>query len=806
MIKNYFKIALRNLLKYKAYSFINIMGLAIGIASCILILLFVQDELSYDRYNEKSDRIYRIALIGALGNTQFNGATTAPPLAEALLRRFPEVEAAARFRSYGFPVIRYQDKVFSEEEFYWADSTFFDVFTVEFIRGDKYSALKEVNTVIITESMANKYFGSEDPVGKVINSDNRRDYKVTGVIKDFPVNSHFHFDFIAALSSYPDSRSDQWLNNNFYTYIVLKEGTDHKIFENKLQPFIREHVAPQVEQFLGISFDELIKTGARYEYYLQPLTDIHLSSDIEGEIEPNSSLAYVYAFSLIAIMILFIACINFMNLATARSSNRAKEIGIRKTLGSNKLQLIRQFLIETIIMALIAVLLAVIIVELIMNPFNQLIGKELSVNYLKNFVFIPLLLGLAVLVGLFAGIYPAIYLSSFDPVRVFRKKSTQKNRNSLLRNVLVVTQFTISIILVIGTVIIYNQVDYIRSKKLGFNKEQVLVVQKTDDIGVYMEAFKDELSRIPGVISASNSFTIFGKQFNNFAIHVQGETAEENHLIWSIGADYDFARTYGLEIAEGRYYSKDYLTDTVGIIINETAVKNFGFTDDPVGKKIYPPGAPDQTPLTVIGVIKDLHFESLQQSIKPMAIFLMRTGQFGRYVSVRLTSGDFEEKIDQIKKTWHKFAGLQSFEYFFFDDDFAKLYESEERTGTLAIVFSILAIFIACMGLLGLASFSITQRTKEIGIRKVMGASVGSIVFLLSKEFIKWVLIANLIAWPLAYLLMSSWLNDYAYRISIDVFPFILAAIFSALIAIITISYQAFKAAVSNPVDSLKYE
>jgi putative ABC transport system permease protein len=805
MLKNYMKIALRNLLKYKAYSFINIMGLAIGVASCILILLFVQDELSYDRFHEKADRIYRVALLGSLGNNQFNGAVTAPPLGEALVRNYPEVESATRIRNYGFPVIRYGDKVFSEERFFWADSTFFEVFSFEFIKGDKYSALKEINTVVITESIAKKYFGGEDPVGKLLNSDNRRDYKISGVIKDFPENSHMHFDFIAALGSYPDSRSDQWFNNSFYTYIVLREGSDYKELEQKLDRFVADHVGPQTEQVLGVPFEDLIKSGAVYRYYLQPLTDIHLKSDIEAELEPNSSLAYVYAFSLIAVLILFIACINFMNLATARSSNRAKEIGIRKTLGSGKIQLVRQFLVETILMAFIAVLIAVIIVELLLNPFNNLIGKELSINYAKNLIFIPFLLLLALVVGVFAGIYPAFYLSSFDPIKVFRKKNVQSNKNSSLRNSLVVTQFAISIILFIGTIVIYNQVDFIQSKKLGFNKEQILVVQKTDDIGVQIESFKDELRNLPGVVSVSNSFTLFGKQFNSSAIRIPGQTSEESHLIWNTGADYDFAETYGIEIIKGRYYSPEYATDSLAVVLNETAVKSLGLGNDPLGKMIYFPG-PVTVGAPVIGIMKDIHFESLQQAIKPMAIFLMPEGAFGRYVSVRLTPGKFGEKITKIKDIWHKFAGAQAFEYFFFDDDFAKLYESEKRTGVIAIVFAILAIFIACMGLLGLSSFSTAQRTKEIGIRKVMGASVGSIVILLSKEFIKWVLIANIIAWPLAYFLMKKWLENYAYRIEIEITPFIIAAIFSALIAIITISFQAFKAAVANPVNSLKYE
>ncbi|HVO75020.1 MAG TPA: ABC transporter permease [Ignavibacteriaceae bacterium] len=802
MIKNYFKVAFRNLIKYRGYSFINILGLAIGITCCLLILLYVLDELSFDKYNEKYNRIYRVAVYGLLGTNEFNGAVSSAPLAETLLREYPEVEQATRIQTFGYPVIRYKDKVFSEEKFYWADSTFFNVFTAHFIKGDPRTALTEPNTVVITESMMKKYFGNEDPVGKTINSDKRKDYEVTAVIKDFPKNSHFHFDFIGSLSSYNDDQ--EWLSENVYTYIVLREDVNPKEFEKKLDEVVKKYVAPKITEVIGIPFEELVSKGAKYYYYLQPLSDIHLNSNIEHEIEPNSSIIYIYIFSVIAASILAIACINFMNLTTARSSNRSKEIGIRKTLGSNRQQLIRQFLVETIIMSVIAIIISIILIELFLPSFNGLIDKNLMLNYFQNLYTLPLLVFLAVIVGIIAGIYPAFYLSSFNPIRIFRKEKI-KSTKSWLRNTLVISQFSISIILFVGTIVVYTQLEYIMNKDLGYNKEQVLVIQKTDDIAAYKESFMEELRNIPGILSASNSHTIFGKELGSSAYQLSDGGERSNNLFWVINSDYFLAETYRIKMAEGRFYSKEFGTDSESIVINETAARALGLGGNAVGKEIYPVGNHGLRK-KIIGVMRDFHFESLHQKIKPLVINLFNANRFGRFVSVRLASGDYKGKIESIKELWHKYAGPQAFEYFFFDEEFAKTYRSEERTGTIAAVFSALAIFIACMGLLGLAAFTTEQRTKEVGIRKILGAGVGSIVILLSKEFAKWVLIANIIAWPIAYFIMRTWLNDFAYRISIPFWSFIIAGLSALIIALLTVSYQALKAAVINPVKSLRYE
>lgn len=486
MLQSYLKIALRNIIRQKSYSFINIIGLAIGITCCILILLYVRDELSYDRYHKHAGRIYRVGLHGIIGTNEINATFTAAPMAEVLMLEFPEVEQACRLRNFGFPVIRYEDKVFSEERFFWADSNIFEIFTIPFIQGDPKTALAKPLSVVITESTAKRYFGEENPMGKTINSDNRRDYMITGVVKDVPHNSHFHFDFLGSLISYEEAANNPlWISNNYQTHILLKKGHSPAALEAKFEDLVRKYVGPQLLQAAGISYDQMVEAGGAYGYFLQPLTDIHLYSHLEGELEPNGDATYVYGFAVIAFAILLIACINFMNLATARSTKRAREVGIRKTLGSNRAQLIRQFLAETVFMTFLSVLIALVMVKLLLPSFNNLAGKQLVLNIFENPWNLAALAGLVIFVGLLAGIYPAFFLASFQPVKVLKSSGLVKTngRSPLLRSVLVVFQFWISIILIIGTFVVRDQMSYIQNKNLGYSKEQVVVIEKTDDIG-----------------------------------------------------------------------------------------------------------------------------------------------------------------------------------------------------------------------------------------------------------------------------------------------------------------------------------
>ena len=807
MFKNYIKIALRNFLKHKGFSFINIFGLAIGVACCVLIVLYVLDEVSYDRYHEKADKIYRVGIRGFVNNSLFHGVVTCSPMAQTLVDEFPEVTAATRLRNFGFPVFRYEDKVFSEEKVFWVDQAFFDVFTVPFIKGNPKTALAQPNTIVLTRSMALKYFGDEDPIGKNLNADKQRDYLVTGVVEDVPHNSHFHYDFLASLITREDSRSPIWVSNNYYTYVVLQEGASSEAFEAKLTELVKKYVGPQIEAALSITLEQFFASGGEWDYFIQPLTGIHLHSHLDYELEPNGDIAYVYIFSIIALGILLVACINFVNLATARAANRAREVGIRKTVGSNRGQLIQQFLSETTIMSFFAVILALLAVQFLLPLFNNITGKELAVPYIQNVLTIPLLLGLVLVIGILAGTYPAFFLASFDPAVVLKTEMSGRSKKSNMRNVLVVFQFTISIVLIVGTIIVSRQLTYIQNRNLGFNKEQVVIVKKTDDIGNQVPAFRQELLKYPKVINATNTNNLIGNEFGNSAYKLAGATGEETHLLWTYRTDPYFVETYQIEMASGRYYKEGRQADQQSAVINEAAVKDLGLTD-PVGKQItaIAPNADRSLTFTIIGVMKNFHFKSLHHQINPLIVHLYGPEGRGRYVSVRIHSENIRETMTFLENTWRKFASNQAFEYEFFDDHFARIYQAEERTGQIFFSFSFLAIIIASLGLFGLAAFVTEQRTKEIGIRKVLGATESGIVFLLSRQFAKWVVLSNLFAWPIAYYFMQKWLQRFAYQTSISAWYFLFAFIVVLFVALLTVCYQTVKAARSNPVELLRYE
>jgi len=805
MFKNYLLVAFRNMRRFKGYSFINIFGLSVGVACCILILLFVRDELGYDRFNVKADRIYRIGLKAALNNNRMDGVVSCAPMAAALVNEVPEVEATTRVWNAGFPVFRYKEKVFSEERQFYADSTFFDVFTVKFLAGDPKTALNKPNQIVLTESMARKYFDDEDPLGKLINSDNRRDYLVTGVIKDVPVNSHFHYDFLTSLLTIPRViNDDHWISNNLHTYIVLRDPKSAEIVEGKINQITRRNAEPLIQSSLGISWDDFMKNGGEYHYYLQKLTDIHLKSQKEFEIEPNGNIGIVYIFSLIAIGIFGVACINFINLSTARSATRAKEVAIRKTIGSNRRQLIWQFLTETILLSTLAVLIAVVLVQFFLPVFNHLAGKSIHFTLLNNIQMIPFFLISILVCGILAGTYPAFYMASFDPVAVLKGESVGFKRKSFLRSLLVVIQFVISVVLIICAVVVYRQMQFIQHKKLGFNREQVVIVEKTDDLDNRLSAFKAELLENPNIYSACNTTNLMGNNFGNNVYRLPGAAGEENHLLWTMIVDEDFAQVFGIELFAGRFFEKDRLADSLGVIINESAAREIGLTD-PIGKELTFPD-PNSPHFTVIGVIRDFHFQSLHHPIRPMLLHKFNSRGRGRYLPLRIANQNVPATLNYIENAWRKYALNQAFEYEFFDDHFARVYLSEQKTADILLTFAIIAILIACLGLFGLATFTTEQRTKEIGIRKTLGLSVPGIVGLLVEKLTKWVLIANLIAWPVAWFVMHKWLQNFVYRTNLQVWIFLLAGVITLIIAFLTVSYQSIKAAVSNPVKSLRYE
>ncbi len=809
MIRNYLRVALRNLRNYKAYSVINIVGLAVGIACCIAIMVYVRDELSYDRFNKFADRIYRPRLLGRVNGHDMNMALSPAAMGPSVYHDLPEVVAYTRLVKSGSTAVRYKDKTFTEEKFFGADSTVFNVFTFPFVAGNSRTALTQPNTVVITESIAHKYFGNEDPVGKILKTGKQDDFIVTGVIKDIPQDSHLHPDFIASLTTMQDSRNPTWLSNNYYTYFLLRRGVNLVEFQKKLDDEVVKYGSPQLKAITGISLEQFRATGNKYGFVLQPLTSIHLNSHLDYEIEANGDIMYVYIFSAIAIAILLIACINFINLATARSEKRAKEVGVRKTLGSIRSYLVGQFMSESILMSIIAVVLAVGIVELLLPFFNRIANKSMSFHLFGNLLTIPVLVCFAIVVGIIAGSYPAFYLSSFHPIDVLRSDTRKGGRKSLLRSGLVVFQFAISIALLVGTFVIFAQLRYVQTRNLGFDKEETIVVSGTNDLSNQLQSFEDELRTNKAVVDLTNSNGIPGNQGGDNACRLEGTSENQYEDIQLMFSDYDFAKTYKLGIADGRFFSKEHPSDSAAVVVNEEVEKSFN-AKGIVGRHLVFPGAGPagaELRFEIVGVVKDFNYRSLHEPIRPLAIRLFpKRGFIGRFVTVRLAPGDHLSTIAFIEKAWKKYAGDEQFSCNFLDENLQKLYAVDQRTSELAGAFSVLAIFIACLGLLGLAAYVTEQRTKEIGIRKVLGASVAEIVVLLSKQFVKWVLIANVVAWPLAYYVMNNWLKNFAYRIDMGFWIFVDSGILALVIALLTVSSHAIKAAIANPVESLRYE
>ncbi len=793
MFRNYIKVAFRNILKNKVYSTINISGLAIGIAASFLIMLFVFDEISYDRYHEKADRIYRICARGMIGDTKIDQAWTCAPLPEALMREFPEVENAVRLTEMRNVSIGYGDRIYDEPMIIRADSTLFNVFSFKLIQGDPATALKKPRTVVISESAAEKYFPDEDPIGKVIAVNGLVRFTVTGIMENIPRNSHFHFDVAVSLSTYGYSRNTNWMSNNFKDYIVLREGYPWKDLEKKFPDFILRNIGQGNENWLG--------AGNYWEYYLQPLTDIHLHSNINGELEPNGNIAYVYIFLVVSIFIIIIASINFMNLTTAKSATRAKEVGIRKVVGSNKSMLIRQFLSESILSSLIALIIAIILINITLPSYRNLIGSPIETGFLENYLILPILTGVTLAVGIVSGLYPSVFLSAYKPVNAIKGIFGKGRRRGFnLRNGLVVFQFTISIFLIVGTIIVFRQLQYFQNKNLGFQKESILVLKEPMRLRGEIVTFKEKILQSPNIKSFSFSTTLPGSEHNNWYIEPEAMPAITLNFI---ATDHDFIDVMKLEMAEGRFFSKEFSTDSTAIIINETASRLLGW-DEPIGKTFRI----DRTTLNVIGIVKDYHYESMHQLVRPMGMLLIPGiyNQGPDYASIKVNTENFPETISFIEKTWKEFASNMPLDYFFFDDYYDQLYKNEQKTGKVFMLFSFLSVFIASLGLFGLAAFVAEQSTKEIGIRKTLGASISSVVVLLSKDFVKWVVVANVVAWPLGFIFMNIWLQGFAYRIDMGFIEFFLAGFIAFLIALITVSFQSIKAAIVDPVRSLRYE
>jgi putative ABC transport system permease protein len=794
MFGNYAKIALRNVKRQKGYSVINIAGLAVGIACTIFILLWVQDELSFDRFHENADRIYRVVFSTSdedLTPTNANGAFGVGP---ALKRDFPEILEVVRIRKMGQGVKRYvgyKDKKYYELRFFFAEPSILSVFDFPLVKGNPDMALNDPNSIVLTEETAKKYFGNEDPMGKTIEADPYNDgnlmlFSVTGIAQNVPSHSHLHFDFLASYSSLKENTDEFSGFYQHYTYALLSGKSAAETLDPKLLDFLHRNW----------------RENPWYTISLQPLLDIRLHSKLRSEVEPTGNILYVYIFSAIAVFVLLIACINFMNLTSARAVKRAKEVGLRKVVGARKNQLVRQFLGESLLLSLFSTSVAVILVIFFMPLFNKLTGKAIALSFLANPSFVLGIAAIAFVVGVIAGIYPAFFLSAFQPIDTLKSRTGYSFSGTVLRKGLVIFQFALSIGIIFATLIVQKQMEYIRARDLGYDKEQIMVIPLNKDLRSNYEGFRNALLEYQGIENATTSSYVPTRGSGHLDFRFEGNEENIGQVIYSV--DKEFIDTYGLKLLAGKNVQNLPADNkTLEFLASELTIQEVGYSSpqDAVGKAV----SVEEYKGHILGVVNDINIYSLH--IEPYSICYVLTPIRGHnYMSVRILPQNVSETISYIQKTWKKLIPYYPLDYFFLDASFEQMHLADKKMGEIFSVFSILAIFVACMGLFGLATYTAEQRTKEIGVRKVLGASVSNIYLLLSREFLKWVALANLIAWPVAYYAMHKWLQNFAYRINIGWEIFLVSAGAALLISVVTVSYQSIRAAVSNPVDSLRYE
>jgi putative ABC transport system permease protein len=801
MIKNYLTTAFRIMLRQKSYSMINIIGLSLGITASLLIILYVVDELSYDKFHRDADRAYRLSFTGRLEGNDFNGATSPAPVAPAIQAEIPEIEEAVRFGLWRTMPISFEDKAFTEKYFLVADSNFFKFFSFPVIHGDPATALKGVDKVAITQSAAKRYFGNENPIGKtLLRGSEKKATEVTAVIADAPANSHIQFDMILSGQSWNYMRDANWTSNNLYTYFRIHPQADINKVKKQLDVMCEKNMGAELEKILGMTFKEFRAKGNDIGLKTQPMLDIHLRSELSEEMVPGGNIQYVYIFIVIAAFIILIACINFMNLSTARSANRAKEVGVRKTIGAFRSRLIAQFIAESMIYSFISTILALAAMAMLIVPFNELAGKSLTLDLFLNPFFIVAIIAFTFLVGLIAGSYPAFYLTSFKPVDVLKGKVRAGFKNSTLRNTLVVAQFTISIALIIGSLVVYKQLTYMQEKDLGFKKENVIQLLHTWSLDKNAKAFKNELAQHPEFAAASYTNQTPPNITWSNAFRKGG--SEQDYLLNVYHADHDQVNVMGFEMVQGRFFSRDFKSDTTAVVLNETAYKLMGFTQME-GSTVINYSNDKPYPMNIIGVVKDFNFETLRNDVKPMAFIL--SGEPNGSIAIRLAKGNTVEQLHLLESIWKKYSS-DPFEYSFVDENYDALFRGEQRMSRIILIFTILTIVIASLGLFGLATYVAEQRAKEISIRKVMGASATQMLILLSKDFTILISIAFVIAAPLGWYFMNSWLEGFAYHVGIDASIIIIAGVTAMAIALITISFQSVRAARENPVKALKME
>jgi len=813
MFRNYFLIAVRNILRDKVFSTINIIGLAVGIACFLALYLFIQDEVTFDRFAWKYDpgQIYRAYVQISVNGVEDTNSKTSWQLGPVLSQNFPEVITYTRVGYYGQRAFRHDDKLFRSGSIYAVDSTFFKIFPLTFLEGNPATALVEPNSIVLTESAASRIFGDENPVGKILPIESGQSFQITALVKDFPRKSHFRCDYLESLSTYEANES--WMDLWYTTYVVLRKGADATAFEMKLQTVVKEQVGPEAERLLGVPIEQFLSSGNTYAFHMQPFSSIYLHSRHLG-IDPNtewgdvttSDITYTYMFSTVAVFILFLAVINFMNLSTAKSERRAREVGIRKTFGSQRNLLIFQFIGEAVLTSFIAMALALILLSAVLPLFNALLERDLTLVLINKFYTIPLLLGFVILLGILAGSYPAFYLSAFKPSKVLKGGEGSKGRKSLLRNGLVIVQFAVSICLLIGTLVIKRQLDFIQNKNLGFNKDHLLSISNANLLGDHIEAFKEELLKDPNVLSITNVSRMFTTGVPGSGYLFDKKAGTDPMLCQFVVADYDFLKTFQIELRAGRNFSKQSPSDKDAVLINEAAAALLP-SNDPVGKELVSLDARDNGHgYKIIGIISDFNYESLHTKVRPLVIHLEEPRGRANVLSMRISSKEMNSTLRFMEDKWKEFAPAEPLQYNFVDATLQRLYIAEQKTNLASVIFSAIAIFIACIGLFGLSAFVTEQRTKEIGIRKVLGATGSQIVVLLSREFASWVLISNILAWPVAWYVMKNWLDNFAFRTDISIAYFFLAGAITFFIAFLTIGFHALKAAEANPMNSLKYE
>jgi len=798
MIRSFFIIAIRSIRRQKLYSVLNIIGLSGGITASLLLLLYINDELSYDHGHSKANQIYRVNTLAEIADTKISIANTMSPLGPALKNDYPEVLNFVRLNSFGETLITKDENRYYEEGFFIVDSSFFDFFDIELVRGDKKDALTAPNTIVLTEELAKKYFGEEDPIGQTLKTGAEEDLKtVTGVMKTPDFSTHIKPQLLVSYSTLPDLGPGAWGNVNDFLYIMLPEGHNYKDLEAKFPDVFDKYLRELFSQF-----------DAKAEFTLTPFLDIHLKSRLEGEMEPGGTLAYIYIFTAIALFILLIASINYMNMSTARAITRSKEVGIRKVMGSYVGQLRWQFLTESVIITLISALLSGIIAILLLPSFNELAGKNIPVDFYSDPRIVLGFLIIIVFVGTISGSYPAFYLSRFKPVQVLKGKGLIGGGNAGLRKVLVVFQFSISLVMIVSTWVVYDQLNYMNSKDLGFNKDQVIQVSLSgSSVREKYDVLRNELLKSPNIEAVgSGQGTPGGKYLNVQGIGVESNTGDFiDEIFQAIYVDQNYLSTLEIPVTKGRDFLQDVGRDTIdGIIVNETMVKKMGW-EDPIGKKfrLISDENEEREIKKVVGVIQDFHMRALQEPIEPLVIHMRLQGP---QMLVRMNGSKFETAMDYVEETWKKVVTNRPLEYTVLSQEFAQQYEEDQRRGSIFAIFSGLTIFIACMGLFGLASYNSEMKKKEIGLRKVMGATLMDIMVLVGKDFLKLVFIAMLIAFPIAYYFMNNWLQDFSFRVELSVITFLLSALVTIVITVITISYHSIMAGFSNPIDSLKEE